>query len=169
MVLLMGKKAREIVKVDIQELLKELNSLYADEWIASFYYTWASDFIEGPTYPEVAEEIERISKEEFEHMSELSDRIFELGDEPERDLEDLQKIANCKKITFPKDERDIDGVVNALAEAEGCAIEAYNRLLLKVSACYAKDLRTFHLIEHILSEEIQHEEAFENLLLKRKQ
>jgi bacterioferritin len=165
----MGKKAREIVKVDIQELLKDLNSLYADEWIAFFYYTWASDFIEGPVYPEVADEIERISKEEFEHMSELSDRIFELGGEPERDLEDLQKIANCKKIVFPKDERDIDKVVDALAEAEGCAIEAYNRLLLKVSACYAKDVRTFHLIEHILSEEIQHEEAFENLLLKRKQ
>jgi len=165
----MGKKAREIVKVDIQELLKDLNSLYADEWIAFFYYTWASDFIEGPVYLEVAEEIERISKEEFEHMSELSDRIFELGGEPERDLEDLQEIANCKKVIFPKDERDIDGVVNALAEAEGCAIEAYNRLLLKVSACYAKDVRTFHLIQHILSEEIQHEEAFENILLKRKQ
>jgi len=164
----MGKKAREIVKVDIQELLKDLNSLYADEWIAFFYYKWASDFIEGPVYLEVAEEIERISKEEFEHMSELSDRIFELGGEPERDLEDLQKIANCKKVIFPKDERDIDGVVNALAEAEGCAIEAYNRLLLKVSACYAKDVRTFHLIQHILSEEIQHEEAFENILLKRK-
>jgi bacterioferritin len=165
----MGKKAREIVNISIEDLLRDLNSLYADEWIAVFYYTWASDFIEGPAYLEVAEEIERISKEESEHMSELSDRIFELGGEPERDLEDLQKIANCKKIAFPRDERDIDGVVNALAEAEGCAIEAYNRLLRKVSACYEKDLRTFHLAEHILSEEIQHEEAFENLLLKKKQ
>jgi len=165
----MGKKAREIVKVDIQGLLKDLNSLYADEWIAFFYYTWAADFIEGPAYPGVAEEIERISKEEFEHLSELADRIFELGGEPERDLEELQKIANCKKIVFPKDERDLEGVINALAEAEGCAIEGYNRLLLKISACYEKDVRTFHLIQHILSEEIQHEEAFENLLEKKKQ
>ncbi len=165
----MGKKAREIVKVDIQGLLKDLNSLYADEWIAFFYYTWAADFIEGPVYLGVAEEIERISKEEFEHLSELADRIFELGGEPERDLEELQKIANCKKIVFPKDERDIEGVINALAEAEGCAIEGYNRLLLKISACYEKDVRTFHLIQHILSEEIQHEEASENLLEKKKQ
>ena len=33
----MGKKGREIVEVDIKELLKHLNSAYADEWIAFFY------------------------------------------------------------------------------------------------------------------------------------
>jgi bacterioferritin len=164
----MGKKGREIVAVNIKELLKDLNSAYADEWIAYFYYNWAADFIEGPCYPSIASAISDIAKEEFEHMSELSDRILELGGEPIRDLEDLQKIANCKKVVFPKDERDLEGVLNALAEAEGCAIEVYNKIIRKVSACYDKDIRTFHLIEHILSEEIQHEEAFENLLTKKR-
>jgi len=164
----MGKKGREIVKVDIKELLKDLNSAYADEWIAYFHYSWAADFVEGPDYPTVASELDRIAKEEYEHLSELADRIFELGGEPERDLEDLLKIANCKKVVFPKDERNLEGVLNAVADAEGCAIEVYNRLLLKVSACYEKDVRTFHLIQHILSEEIQHEEAFENLLEKKR-
>ncbi|NIV44195.1 bacterioferritin [Candidatus Bathyarchaeota archaeon] len=160
----MGRKGREIVEVDIKELLEQLNSAYADEWTAFFYYTWAADFIEGPDYPTVAGELDRIAKDEFEHMSELADRILELGGEPERDLEDLQKIANCKKVVFPKNERDLEGVLTAVADAEGCAIEVYNKLLKNVAACYAKDVRTFHLIEHILSEEIQHEEAFENLL-----
>ncbi len=164
----MGKKGREIVGVNIEELLKDLNSAYADEWIAFFYYSWAADFIEGPDYPTVASELDKIAKDEFEHMSELADRIFELGGEPERDIEDLQKIANCKKVVFPKNERNLEDVLKAVAEAEGCAIEVYNRLLKKVSACYDKDVRTFHLIEHILSEEIQHEEAFENLLEKKR-
>ena len=164
----MGKKGREIVEIDINELLKELNEAYADEWIAFFYYTWAADFIEGPDYPTVASELDRIAKEEFEHMSELADRILELGGEPERDLEDLQKIANCKKVVFPKNERDLEGVLNAVAEAEGCAIDVYNRILKKLSPCYERDARTFHLIEHILSEEIQHEEAFENLLEEKR-
>lgn len=168
-VFFMGKKARDIVKIDIQELLKDLNSLYADEWTAFYYYTWAAGFVEGPCYPSIASEIEKISKDEFEHLSELSDRIYELGGEPERNLENLQKIANCKNITFPTDERDLEGVLNALTEAEACAIEGYNRLLLKVSSCYEKDVRTFHLVQHILSEEIEHEEAFENLLEKKKQ
>jgi len=164
----MGKKGREIVEIDINELLKELNAAYADEWIAFFYYTWAADFIEGPDYPTVVSELDRIAKEESEHMSELADRILELGGEPERDLEDLQKIANCKKVVFPKNERDLEGVLIAVAEAEGCAIDVYNRILKKLSPCYERDARTFHLIEHILSEEIQHEEAFENLLEEKR-
>ena len=164
----MGKKGRAIVKVNVDELLNELNKAYADEWIAFFYYTWAADFIEGPDYPTVAGELDKIGKEEFEHLSELADRILELGGEPERDMEDLQKIANCKKVVFPKNERDLEGVLNAVADAEGCAIDAYNSLLKKVAACYEKDVRTFHLIQHILTEEIQHEEAFENLLEKKR-
>ena len=164
----MGKKGREIVEINIKELLKELNAAYADEWIAFFYYTWAADFIEGPDYPTVASELDRIAKEEFEHMSELADRILELGGEPERDLEDLQKIANCKKVVFPKNERDLEGALIAVAEAEGCAIDVYNKILKKLSPCYERDARTFHLIEHILSEEIQHEEAFENLLERKR-
>ena len=166
-VLKMGKKGREIVKVNIKQLLKDLNAAYADEWIAYFYYTWAADFVEGLCYPDVAEKLDEIAKEESEHMGELADRIFELGGEPERDIEDLQKIANCKKVVFPKNERDLEGVLKAVVEAEGCAIDVYNKLIKKLSPCYEKDLRTFHLIEHILSEEIQHEEAFENLLPKK--
>jgi len=164
----MGKKGREIVKVDIKELLKDLNSAYADEWIAFFYYTWAADFIEGPDYPTVASELDRIAKEEFEHLSELAERILELGGEPERDLEDLQKIATCKKVVFPKNERDLEGVLNATAEAEGCAIGVYNKLIKKLAHCYDTDITTFHLIQHILAEEIEHEEAFENLLEKKR-
>ncbi len=164
----MGKKGKAIVKVNINQLLKDLNAAYADEWIAYFYYTWAADFIEGLCYPEIAEKLDEIAKEEFEHMSELADRIFELGGEPERDIEDLQKIANCKKVVFPKNERDLEGVLKAVAEAEGCAIDVYTKIIDKLSPCYKKDIRTFHLIEHILSEEVEHEEAFENLLPKRR-
>jgi bacterioferritin len=164
----MGKKGREIVKLSIKKLLKDLNAAYADEWIAYFYYTWAADFVEGLCYPEIAEKLDEIAKEEYEHMSELADRIFELGGEPERDIEDLQKIANCKKVVFPTDERNLEAVLKAVADAEGCAIDVYNNLILKMSPCYKIDIRTFHLLEHILSEEIQHEEAFENLLPKKR-
>ena len=59
----MGKKGREIVEVNIKELLKDLNSAYADEWIAFFFYTWAADFIEGPNYPTIANELNEIAKE----------------------------------------------------------------------------------------------------------
>lgn len=156
------------MKVNVDQLLKDLNSAYADEWIAFFYYSWAADFVEGLNYPNVAGKLDDIAKDEFEHLSEVAERIFELGGEPERDFEDLQKIANCKKVTFPRDERDLEGVLKRVIDAEGCAIDVYTKLIKKLSPCYEKDLRTFHLVEHILSEEIEHEEAFENLLPKKR-
>ena len=165
----MGKKGREIVKVNIKELLKDLNSAYADEWIAYYYYKWAATVVAGRGSPNVAKELERIADEEEEHADELAARILELGGEPERDFEDLQKMANCKKITFPKDPSDLDGVLKAVIEqGERCAIDGYDKLIKKISPCYEKDIRTFHLIEHILAEEIEHEEAFENLLEKKR-
>ncbi|MFQ6068779.1 MAG: ferritin-like domain-containing protein [Candidatus Bathyarchaeia archaeon] len=163
----MGNKGRAIVSVNVRQLLKDLNSAYADEWIAYFYYTWAADFVEGLNYPNVTGKLDDIAKDELEHMSELAERIFELGGEPERDFEDLQKIANCKKVVFPKNERDLEGVLKAVIEAEGCAIDVYNKLIKKIAPCYEKDIRTFHLLEHILTEEIEHEEAFKNLLPKK--
>ncbi|MDH5362684.1 MAG: ferritin-like domain-containing protein [Aigarchaeota archaeon] len=163
----MGKKGREIVGVNVEELLEDLNRAYADEWIAYFYYMWAAEFVEGPSHPLIADRLKKTAAGEHEHMSELSDRIYELGGEPERDLEDLQKIANCKKVVFPESERDLEGVLKAAIEAEGCAIDVYNKLVKKLAHCYNTDIRTFHLIEHILSEEIEHEEAFENLLQKK--
>jgi bacterioferritin len=164
---IMGTKGRAIVKVSIKQLLKDLNAAYADEWIAYFHYTWAADYVEGLCFPNVAAKLDEIAKDEHEHMGELADRIFELGGEPERDFGNLQKIATCKKVVFPKDERNLEDVLKAVAEAEACAIDVYNRLILKISPCYKMDIRTFHLLQHILSEEIEHEEAFENLLPKK--
>lgn len=59
---------------------------------------------------------------------------------------------------------DLKGILEGLVEAEGCAIDVYNNIVKFLGPCYDKDIKTFHLIEHILAEEIGHEEAFENLL-----
>ncbi|MCW4020505.1 MAG: ferritin-like domain-containing protein [Candidatus Bathyarchaeota archaeon] len=161
----MGRKGRELVKVDVDELLKELNTAYAEEWIAYYYYKWAAAVMSGVCSPNVAAELKRIADEEEEHADELADRIIELGGEPERDFEDLYKIARCRKIVFPKDTGDLKGFLTAVIEqGERCAIDGYTGIIKMLSPCYDRDLTTFHLIEHILSEEIHHEEAFENLL-----
>ncbi|MEM2904708.1 MAG: ferritin-like domain-containing protein [Candidatus Bathyarchaeia archaeon] len=160
----MGKKGKEIVRVDLKDLLQDLNRAYADEWIAYYYYKWAADVACGVNSPAVAAQLDKTADEEEEHADELSERIIELGGEPERDFEDLQKVANCPKVTFPSEPSDLTGILKAAIEAEGCAIEVYDKLIKKLAHCYATDIKTFHLIEHILSEEVAHEEAFENLL-----
>ena len=160
----MGRKGREIVKVDVEKLLELLKKAYADEWIAYYSYKWAADMAEGLNSPILAEVADKIADEEEEHADELAWRIIELGGEVPRDFEKLHDLANCKKVKYPKDVRDLKGMLEALVEAEGCAIEVYNSILKFLGPCYEKDVRTFHLIQHIISEEIKHEETFQNLI-----
>ncbi|MFQ6085168.1 MAG: ferritin-like domain-containing protein [Candidatus Bathyarchaeia archaeon] len=79
-----------------------------------------------------------------------------------RDLKNLQLTANCSKVNFPEDPDDLKGMIRARIEAENCAIDVYNNLLKKLEGI--KDPVTSHLIGHILSEEVEHKNAFENLL-----
>jgi ferritin-like protein len=34
----MGQKGKEIVEISVQELIDDLNSAYADEWLSHFQY-----------------------------------------------------------------------------------------------------------------------------------
>ncbi|MHA1505700.1 MAG: ferritin-like domain-containing protein [Candidatus Asgardarchaeia archaeon] len=157
----MGKKAREIVGEDVEEIIKLLKKAYADEWIAYFYYELAALLLEGPESKGVAEEIKRIAGEEKEHADELAERIVQLGGEPIKDFGEIVKMANCPTVNFPEDFGDVKGVLKALVEAEGCAIEVYQSLLKKI---LNKDFITMQLVTHILGEEITHEDTFSSLL-----
>ncbi|MGQ9625495.1 MAG: ferritin-like domain-containing protein [Anaerolineae bacterium] len=52
-------------------------------------------------------------------------------------------------------------ITKTVIEAERGAIEVYNNLAKKT---LGKDLLTYELVLHILGEEVQHEDDFENLL-----
>jgi len=160
----MGKKGREIVEVDVKKLLELLQKAYADEWIAYYAYKWAADMAHGMGSPRVAELADKTADEEEEHADELAERILELGGNLPYGLEKLYDLANCKKVNYPKNMSDLRAILEGLVEAEGCAIDVYNKIVKFLGPCYNKDIKTFHLIEHILAEEIAHEEAFENLL-----
>jgi bacterioferritin len=159
-----GKKGREIVEVDVDKLIKLLQKAYADEWIAYYAYKWAADMACGLVSPHVADLADKIADEEEEHADELAERILELGGDLPYGIEKLYDLANCKKVKYPKDMTDLKGILKGLVEAEGCAIDVYNKIVKFLGPCYDKDIKTFHLIQHILAEEIEHEEKFENLL-----
>ncbi|MEN2974816.1 MAG: demethoxyubiquinone hydroxylase family protein [Candidatus Caldarchaeales archaeon] len=164
----MGKKGREIVEkagVDVNTLVNMLKSAYADEWIATYYYSLLAKISEGLESPAIASKLEELAKEELEHQSELADRIIQLGDEPPRRFEDLVKIAGCPYVTIPENLSDLKAICRSVIEAERCAIEAYNKILNYLAGVKA-DPVTFHIIRHILEEEVRHEDLFETILGK---
>ena len=157
----MGKQARAIVDLSLKELVHDLNKAYADEWLAFYLYWYMAQTVSGKAYEDMKEFLEKIAKDELEHATEVADLIIKLGGMPIANPMDLEKNANASYMMPPKNTADINRIIRIVTEAEATAIEVYNKIAKKT---LGKDNVTYQLITHILSEEVDHEETFENLL-----
>lgn len=158
----MGTKGKEIVALNVQELIADLNRAYADEWLAFYSYTYMAQTVTGqPAAKHVAEMLREIATEELEHQDELAKRITQLGGKPLADPSKLVETSNAGYPAPPAEATDIKAIIKTVIEAERGAIEVYNNLVKKTSG---KDPLTYELMLHILGEEVQHEDDFENLL-----
>ncbi len=157
----MGKQARAIVDLSLKELVRELNKAYCDEWLAFYLYWYIAQTVSGRSYANIKAALEDIAKDELEHAGELADLITTLGDVPTANPMDLEKNANFSYTLPPKNSADVNRIIRVVTEAESNAIEIYHKLAKKTQG---KDYNTHQLVLHILSEEIEHEEKFENLL-----
>jgi bacterioferritin len=157
----MGKQARAIADLSLKDLMKDLNKAYCDEWLAFYLYWYMAQTVSGRNYEGIKGALEKLAKEEFEHATELADLITKLGDVPVANPMELEKGANAPYLIPPKNTADINRIIRIVAEAEAGAIEVYSKLAKKT---FGKDTVTYQLVSHILSEEVDHEEMFENLL-----
>ncbi|HLD82579.1 MAG TPA: ferritin-like domain-containing protein [Candidatus Omnitrophota bacterium] len=157
----MGKQARAIVDLSLKELVKDLNKAYCDEWLAFYLYWYMAQVVSGKGYEDMAEFLNKIAKDELEHAQELADLIVKLGDAPIANPMELEKNANQPYLMPPKNTADYNRIIRIVTEAEAGAIEVYNKIAKKT---LGKDNVTYQLATHILAEEVDHEEMFENLL-----
>jgi len=157
----MGKQARAIVDLNLKDLVKDLNKAYSDEWLAFYLYWYMAQIVSGRAYEDMQEFLNKIAKDELEHAHELADHIIKLGGLPIANPMELEKNANFPYATPPKNSADINRIIRIVTEAEAGAIDVYNKIAKKT---LGKDNVTYQLATHILSEEVDHEEMFENLL-----
>lgn len=157
----MGKQARAITEISLKDLVKDLNKAYADEWLAFYLYWYMAQTVSGRAYEDIKEMLEKLAKDELEHAGELADLITKLGDVPISNPMDLEKNANAPYLMPPKNTADVNRIIRIVSEAEAEAIEVYNKLAKKT---FGKEHVIYQVVTHILSEEIDHEETFENLL-----
>ena len=156
----MGKKAREIVELNLKELIKDLDRAYCDEWLAYYAYWYMAQAVEGKSYEDMQEFLNKIAKDELEHAQELAERIIELGGLPTNNPADLVKNTNAPYPDVIKKLSDYNEIIKIVTAAEAGAIEVYNKIAQKT---FGKDHDTYQLVTHIMGEEITHEEMFENL------
>lgn len=154
----MGTKGRQIVGMDVDELLGMLNQAFADEWLAYYQYWLGAKVVKGPMKDAVASELLLHATEELAHADMLALRIIQLGGTP---LESPSQWLNHTHCGY---DAPADPFVKTLLaqniKGEQCAIDVYQKLLQIVKD---KDPVTYNIVLTILQQEVEHEEDLQAL------
>ncbi|MBN1959661.1 MAG: ferritin [Deltaproteobacteria bacterium] len=155
----MGTKGREIVGLNVDELLKAMNKALADEWLAYYQYWVGAKVAVGRMRGIVAGELEEHANEELKHANMLTERILQLGGTPLLNPELWKKESNCgyDEPSNPQTTKLLEQNI----KGEQCAIEVYKKLLAMVEG---KDPISYHLILEILEDEVEHEDDLEAIM-----
>ncbi len=154
----MGTKGRQIVGMDVDELLKLLNQALADEWLAYYQYWVGAKVVKGPMKDAVASELVLHATEELSHADLLATRIIQLGGTPIIDPKEWFKLTHCG-YDAPTDPF-VKAILAQNIKGEQCAIDVYQKLQLLVRD---KDPVTYNMVLTILEQEVEHEEDLQAL------
>ncbi|HIE05006.1 MAG TPA: ferritin [Candidatus Latescibacteria bacterium] len=155
----MGTKGKEIVRMDVEELVGLLNRALSDEWLAYYQYWIGAKVVRGPMKGAVMAELIQHAADELRHADMLSNRIIQLDGTPVLKPEDWYRMTNCG-YEAPEDP-DVRAVLRQNIKGERCAIETYNRLLGTVRD---GDPVTYNLVLQVLQDEVEHEEDLQALM-----
>ncbi|MDD4736500.1 MAG: ferritin-like domain-containing protein [Kiritimatiellae bacterium] len=154
----MGTRGREIVGMDVDELILQLNKLYSDEWLAYYQYWVGAKVIKGPMKDAVAAELLQHATEELGHADLLANRIIQLGGTPVSTPEKWFELTNCGYDA--PDDPHVQKLLEQNIQGEQCAISGYKTIMEKTRDA---DPVTYNLALQILSDEIEHEEDLQSL------
>ena len=154
----MAQKGREIVKMNVDELINLLNKALADEWLAYYQYWIGAKVVKGPMKDAVIAELDLHATEELAHAVLLTTRIIQLGGTPVLSPAEWMKITNCG-YDAPTDPY-VEKVLEQNISGEQCAIKTYNNLL---GITREGDPVSYNMILGILSQEVEHEEDLDAL------
>ena len=154
----MGTRGREIIGMDVEQLLKLLNQAYASEWLAYYQYWLGAKLIKGPMKDAVAAELTLHATEELNHAMLLTNRIIQLGGTPVLSPQGWSAVSPCK-YDAPADPY-VAVLLDQNIAGEQCAITTYKALM---DATKDKDMVTYNLALTILEQEVEHEEDLQSL------
>jgi len=155
----MGTKGREIIGLDVDELLRLLNKAFADEWLAYYQYWVGSKVAKGPMKDAIIAELVQHATEELGHATLVSDRIIQLGGTPLTNPRQWFDMTNCGYD--PPDNPFVRILLEQNIKAEQCAISVYDRMMKLTEG---KDPITYNMALTILQQEVEHEEDLQALL-----
>ena len=154
----MGTRGREIVGIDVEEVVRMLNAAYASEWLAYYQYWLGAKLIKGPMKDAVAAELTIHATEELGHATLLAGRIIQLGGTPVVDPREWFALSPCA-YDVPADPY-VGVLLDQNIAGEQCAIDTYKKLM---DTTKDKDMVTYNMALTILEQEVEHEEDLQSL------
>ncbi len=155
----MGSKGREIIGMDVNELLGLLNRAFCDEWLAYYQYWLGAKLVKGPMKDAVGAELLLHATEEMAHADMVAMRIIQLGGTPITRPEGWYKHTNCAYDA--PDDPYVKILLEQNIKGEQCAINVYKRMM---DITRDNDPVTYNMALTILSQEVEHEEDLQSLL-----
>ena len=155
----MGTKGREIIGMDVDELLGLLRRAFSDEWLAYYQYWLGAKLVKGPMKDAVGAELLQHATEELLHADMVAMRIIQLGGTPPTRPEDWYKLTNCGYEA--PDDPFVKTLLVQNIKGEQCAIGTYKHLL---DLTREADPVTYNIVLQILQQEVEHEEDLQALL-----
>lgn len=154
----MGTRGKEIVGMDVNELLRLLNAAYASEWLAYYQYWLGAKLIKGPMKDSVAAELNLHATEELGHALLVSNRIIQLGGTPILAPAQWTEFSPCP-YDAPADPY-VGTLLDQNIAGEQCAISVYKNLM---DVTREADPVTYNIALTILTQEVEHEEDLQSL------
>lgn len=146
-------------RIDLPELLSQLNAALSEEWLAFYQYWIGSLVVAGAMRSDVQREFEQHAMEEFEHAKMIADRIIQLEGTPVLDPLQWSILARCK-YSAPLD-ADVLNLLKQNIAGERCAIVRYEEI---ASFCNNIDYTTSDIAKRIMADEEEHEQDLQDLL-----
>ena len=155
----MGTRGREIIGMDVAELLGLLRKAYCDEWLAYYQYWLGAKLVKGLMKDAVGAELLVHAGEELLHADMVAMRIIQLGGSPVTDPREWFNLTNCGYEA--PDDPFVKVILEQNIKGEQCAISVYKRLM---DLTREKDPVTYNMVLTILQQEVEHEEDLQALL-----
>jgi len=157
----------EILKkngVNVDELIKQLVINSSVEFTAYYYFTLLRANCTGMEGEGIKGIIEDARLEDLSHFESCIERIYQLGGQLPKDATDYIKMSGCEFLQLPDNPTDLKAILEKCLKAEQGAIVNWDKVC---NMTHGKDPMTYDIAKDILSEEIEHESWFLELLYGR--
>jgi bacterioferritin len=142
---------------DRDTVVRLLNEALATEWVCVLRYYRHYFSASGMFADAVKAEVLEHAQQELAHANLISERIVQLGGEPDLDPDTLTARANAEY----KPGKDLRDMVRENLIAERIAIDSYREMIDYIGD---RDTTTKRMLEHVLAQEEEHADDMKDLL-----